>query len=48
MKTTKFQADLASTDEATLNGLLRELEVRSKADFLAIALALMNWAVKEG
>jgi hypothetical protein len=26
---------------------MRELEVRSKADFLAKALALMNWAVKE-
>jgi hypothetical protein len=47
MKTTKFQADLASTDEATLNALMKQLEVRSKADFLAKALALMNWAVKE-
>lgn len=47
MKTTKFQADLASTDEVTLNVLMKELEVRSKADFLAKALALMNWAVKE-
>ena len=47
MKTVKFQADLASTDEAVLNALMEELEVRSKADFLAKALALMNWAVKE-
>ncbi|HEV2989131.1 MAG TPA: hypothetical protein VG759_11875 [Candidatus Angelobacter sp.] len=47
MKTSKFQADLASTDEITLNVLMKELEVRSKADFLAKALALMNWAVKE-
>lgn len=47
MKTSKFQADLASTDEVTLNVLMKELEVRSKADFLAKALALMNWAVKE-
>jgi hypothetical protein len=47
MKTTKFQADLASTDEVTLNVLMKELEVRSKADFLAKALALMNWAVRE-
>jgi len=47
MKTVKFQADLASTDEVVLNTLMEELEVRSKADFLAKALALMNWAVKE-
>lgn len=47
MKTTKFQADLASTDEVTLNVLMKELEVRTKADFLAKTLALMNWAVKE-
>jgi hypothetical protein len=47
MKTVKFQADLASTDDAVLNTLMEELEVRSKADFLAKALALMNWAVKE-
>jgi len=47
MKTVKFQADLASADDAVLNVLMEELEVRSKADFLAKALALMNWAVKE-
>lgn len=47
MKTTKFQADLASRDELTLNALMKELEVRNKADFLAKALALMNWAVQE-
>jgi hypothetical protein len=47
MKTVKFQADLASADDAVLNLLMEELEVRSKADFLAKALALMNWAVKE-
>jgi hypothetical protein len=47
MRTVKFQADLASTDETVLNTLMEELEVRSKADFLAKALALMNWAVKE-
>ena len=47
MKTSKFQADLASTDEVTLNVLMKELEVRSKADFFAKALALMNWVVKE-
>lgn len=47
MRTIKFQADLASADDAVLNTLMEELEVRSKADFLAKALALMNWAVKE-
>jgi hypothetical protein len=47
MKTIKFQADLASSDDAVLNALMEDLEVRSKADFLAKALALMNWAVKE-
>lgn len=45
--TVKFQADLASADDVVLNALMEDLEVRSKADFLAKALALMNWAVKE-
>ena len=47
MKTVKFQADLASSDDAVLSRLMNELEVRSKADFLAKALALMSWAVRE-
>lgn len=47
MKTVKFQADLASADDTVLNTLMTVLEVRSKADFLSKALALMNWAVKE-
>lgn len=47
MKPSKFQADLASSDETVLNALMKDMEVRSKADFLAKALALMNWAVKE-
>ncbi|MGD0932272.1 MAG: hypothetical protein ABR902_16600 [Candidatus Korobacteraceae bacterium] len=47
MKTIKFQADLVSSDDAVLNALMEELEFRNKADFLAKALALMNWAVKE-
>ena len=47
MKTVKFQADLAFADDAVLTTLMETLEVRSKADFLAKALALMNWAVKE-
>ncbi len=47
MRTVKFQADLASADDVVLNALMEDLEVRSKADFLAKALALMSWAVKE-
>lgn len=47
MRNVKFQADLAPTDDVVLNSLMETLEVRSKADFLAKALALMNWAVKE-
>ena len=47
MRTVKFQADLATADDVVLKTLMDDLEVRSKADFLATALALMNWAVKE-
>lgn len=47
MRNVKFQADLAPTDDVVLTALMETLEVRSKADFLAKALALMNWAVKE-
>jgi hypothetical protein len=47
MRTVKFQADLATADDVVLKSLMDDLEVRSKADFLATALALMNWAVKE-
>ncbi len=47
MRNVKFQADLAPTDDVVLNSLMEAMEVRSKADFLAKALALMNWAVKE-
>lgn len=47
MKTAKFQADLASKDEVILNALMEDLEVRSKADFLAKAIHLLKWAVTE-
>ncbi len=47
MKPTKFQADLASSDEAVLNALMKDMEVRSKADFLAKAIHLLKWAVTE-
>ena len=44
---TKFQADLAPSDAAALARLKEELEVRSNADFLSEAVALMRWAVGE-
>ncbi|MBZ5705386.1 MAG: hypothetical protein LAN63_08535 [Acidobacteriia bacterium] len=44
---TKFQADLAPSDASTLQRLKQELEVRSNADFLAEAVALIRWAVSE-
>jgi len=44
---TKFQADLAPGDATALQSLKEELEVRSNADFLAEALALIRWAVSE-
>lgn len=44
---TKFQADLAPGDATTLQSLKEELEVRSNADFLAEAVALIRWAVSE-
>lgn len=46
-KHTKFQADLAPADAAKLQRLKEELEVRSNADFLAEAVALIGWAVTE-
>ena len=44
---TKFQADLAPGDATTLQNLKEELQVRSNADFLAEAVALIRWAVSE-
>src|SRR5438045_2475698 len=43
----KFQADIPSRDEDTLNYLMEILEVRSNADFLTKAVALFRWAVEE-
>ena len=43
----KFQADIPSRDEHTLNYLMEILEVRSNADFLTKAVALFRWAVEE-
>jgi hypothetical protein len=43
----KFQADLAPSDATALHALKADLEVRSNADFLAEAVALIRWAVSE-
>ena len=43
----KFQADIPVRDEQVLNCLKEELEVRSNADFLTKAIALVRWAVEE-
>src|SRR5580704_13338856 len=43
----KFQADIPSRDEQTLNYLMDVLEVRSNADFLTKSISLFRWAVEE-
>ena len=43
----KFQADIPPRDEQVLNCLMEVLEVRSNADFLSKAIALVRWAVDE-
>ena len=43
----KFQADLAPSDATALHALKADLEVRSNADFLSEAVALIRWAVSE-
>lgn len=47
MRTVKFQADLATADDVVLKGLMKTLEVRSKADFLAKAIYFFQMAVAE-
>lgn len=47
MRTAKFQADLTKSDFAVLQRLMEDLEVRSKADFLAKAIYFIKWAVAE-
>lgn len=44
---TKFQADLAPTEDRTLRLLKQELELASNTDFLSDAVALFRWAVSE-
>ncbi len=44
---TKFQADLAPSDDRTLRLLKEELQLQSNTDFLSDAVALFRWAVSE-
>jgi hypothetical protein len=46
-RSTKFQADLAPSEDRAVRTLKQELEVRSNSDFLADAVALFRWAVSE-
>jgi len=43
----KFQADLAPTEDRMVRGLKQELQLSSNTDFLSDALALFRWAVWE-
>src|SRR5271169_716496 len=43
----KFQADLAPTEDRIVRGLKQELQLSSNTDFLSDALALFRWAVGE-
>jgi len=44
---TKFQADLAPSEDRTVRLLKEELELTSNTDFLSDAVALFRWAVLE-
>ena len=44
---TKFQADLAPSEDRTLRLLKDELQLTSNTDFLSDAVALFRWAVSE-
>ncbi len=45
--TVRFQADLAARDAAMLESLRGELDIRSNAELLAEALAILAWVVRE-
>jgi hypothetical protein len=47
IRKSKFQADLAPTEDRIVRGLKQELELGSNTDFLTEALALFRWAVWE-
>lgn len=44
---TKFQADLAPSEDSMVRVLKAELELTSNSDFLSDAVALFRWAVTE-
>jgi hypothetical protein len=44
---TKFQADLAPSEDRTMRALKDELQLTSNTDLLSDALALFRWAVTE-
>jgi hypothetical protein len=44
---TKFQADLAPSEDSMVRVLKAELQMTSNTDFLSDALALFRWAVSE-
>lgn len=47
IRKSKFQADLAPTEDRIVRGLKQDLELGSNTDFLCEALALFRWAVWE-
>jgi len=47
VRKSKFQADLAQTEDRMVRGLKQELELGSNTDFLCEAVALFRWAVWE-
>lgn len=47
VRKTKFQADLAPSEDRMVRNLKAELEMTSNSDFFADALALFRWAVGE-
>lgn len=47
VRKSKFQADLAPSEDSIVRTLKAELEMTSNTDFLSDALALFRWAVSE-
>jgi hypothetical protein len=47
VRKSKFQADLAPSEDSIVRALKAELQMTSNTDFLSDALALFRWAVSE-
>src|SRR5579864_2848038 len=47
IRKSKFQADLAPSEDSIVRALKAELQMTSNTDFLSDALALFRWAVSE-